>query len=230
MVHSWQMVQPWAWAALLLLGAWHGINPAMGWLFAVALGMQKNSARAVWQSLLPIALGHAVAIALVVGIAVIANIALPASYVKIGVIVILFTFGLYRLLRKGHPKWGGMQMGFRDLTIWSFLMASAHGAGFMLLPVLLGMSGGMDMGAQIQAGGSPAHMAHMHMAGFTGPWLGLIAVSIHTCAYLLVTGAIAFVVYEKFGLTLLRKAWLNVDLVWAMALMVTACFAFLTPA
>src|ERR1043165_8069701 len=157
MVHSWHMVQPWAWGALVVLGAWHGINPAMGWLFAVALGMQKNSGRAVWQSLLPIALGHAAAIALVVGIAVIANITLPANYVKIGVIIILFTFGLYRLLRKGHPRWGGMQMGFRDLAVWSFLMASAHGAGFMLLPVLLGMSAGMETGAQIQAGGSPAH-------------------------------------------------------------------------
>jgi hypothetical protein len=217
----------WAWGALLLLGAWHGVNPAMGWLFAVALGMQKKSRNAVWQSLLPIAAGHAAAIGLVVGVAVVAHAALPSKYLKIAVVCILFAFGLYRLLGKGHSRWGGMQVGFRDLSIWSFLMASAHGAGLMLLPVLLGMSATSDS--------SPAASAvHVHTAAFTGfsmgAWTGLIAVALHTLGYLLATGAVAFLIYEKFGLSLLRKAWLNLDLVWAVALMATACFALLIPA
>jgi hypothetical protein len=128
--------------------------------------------------------------------------------------------GVYKLLHKGHPHWGGMQVGFRDLTIWSFLMATAHGAGLMLLPVLLGMS----------AMGSAHHDMHMHMWMLSeGPWVGALAVAVHTLGYLMVTGTVAFVVYEKLGLNLLRKAWVNLDLIWAVALIVTAGVALLMP-
>src|SRR5271168_5667031 len=154
----------WPWAALFLLGAYHGVNPGMGWLFAVALGMQQKSASAVWQALVPIATGHFVAIGLVVAAAAIAGAVLPLLYVKIAAAVVLFAFGIYRLLRKSHPRWGGMQIGFRDLCIWSFLMASAHGAGFMLLPILLKMS------ALHAAADSAAVAAHSHGASFSGPW------------------------------------------------------------
>jgi hypothetical protein len=126
-----------AWATLFLLGAWHGINPGMGWLFAVARGMQEHRTRAVAWSLPPIALGHALAIGVVVLIAQLAQVAIPMPYVRIGVAVILVGLGLYKLVRSRHFRWGGMQVGFRDLTIWSFLMASAHGAGLMVLPVVL---------------------------------------------------------------------------------------------
>jgi hypothetical protein len=217
-------VQPSAWVALFLLGAYHGINPAMGWLFAVALGMQKKSGRAVWLSLLPIATGHAAAIGLVVAAGVLAKAALPMKYLKLAVACILFAFGLYRLLRRAHPRGAGMQVGFRDLAIWSFLMASAHGAGFMLLPVFLGMS------TMTSASGPLVSGQHPHIAGSATPWIGVTAVIVHTVGYLLVTGLVAFVVYEKSGLRLLRKAWLNLDLVWALALMVTAVLTLLIPA
>ena len=211
----------WAWAALFLLGAYHGINPGMGWLFAVALGMQRQSARVVWESLLPIAAGHALSIGLIVAGAVTLGVVLPQNYVKIGLASLLFALGLYRLLRRRHPHWGGMQVGFRDLTIWSFLMATAHGAGLMLLPVLLGMS----------AMHYTHHDVHMHMLMMAGgPWVGAAAVLVHTLGYFLITGAIAFVVYEKVGLNLLRKAWVNLDLVWAVALIVTAGVALVVPA
>jgi hypothetical protein len=213
--------QAWAWAVLFLLGAYHGINPGMGWLFAVALGMQRHSARVVWQSLLPIAAGHALSIGLVVAGALALGVALPQTYVKIVVASVLFGLGLYKLLRRGHPHWGGgMQVGFRDLTIWSFLMATAHGAGLMLLPVLLGMS----------AMGYAHHDMHMHMLMMSGgPWVGALAVAVHTLGYLVITGTVAFVVYEKLGLNLLRRAWVNLDLIWAVALIVTAGVALLMP-
>jgi hypothetical protein len=213
----------WPWAALFLLGAYHGLNPGMGWLFAVALGMQKKSAAAVWQSLVPIAAGHFVAIGLVVAAAAIAGAVLPLRYVKIAAACVLLAFGLFRLIRKSHPRWGGMQIGFRDLAIWSFLMASAHGAGFMLLPILLKMS---SLHAAADAG-DPAH--HLHALGFAGPWPASIALLIHTLGYLLVTGLIAFVVYEKLGLEVLRKTWVNVDLIWVVALIATAGFTLLIP-
>jgi hypothetical protein len=126
-----------AWSTLFLLGAYHGINPGMGWLFAVARGMQEHRTRAVLWSLPPIALGHALAIGVVVLIAQLAEVAVPLLYIRIGVGVMLVGLGVYKLVRSRHFRWGGMQVGFRDLTIWSFLMASAHGAGLMVLPVVL---------------------------------------------------------------------------------------------
>ena len=201
--------QAWAWLTLFLLGAYHGINPAMGWLFAVALGLQKQSGRAVWESLLPIATGHVLAIVAVILVAVLAGAVLPIHVLKIAVVLILIAFGIYRIVSKSHPSFGGMRVGFRDLTIWSFLMACAHGAGLMLLPVLLGMSA---IGAGHEA----------HLAAFPGVKTQLFAVAIHTFGYLLLTGTIAWVVFTKLGVSVLRKAWFNLDFVWAVALIATA--------
>ena len=206
--------QAWAWTTLFLLGAYHGLNPAMGWLFAVALGLQKQSGRAVWQSLVPIAMGHILAIASVIFIAVIAGTMLPIKVMRIAVVVLLAGFGVLRLASKSHPSFGGMQVGFRDLTIWSFLMACAHGAGLMLLPVLLGMPGS----GVVIAGADHA----THVAAFPGVKWQLLAVAIHSVGYLLLTGTIAWVVYEKLGLSVLRKAWFNLDFIWATALIATA--------
>lgn len=205
-----------AWTALLLLGAWHGANPGMGWLFAVALGMQEKSSRAVWRSLAPIAAGHALSIGAVVFLAALAGMVLPLADLRIAVAAILFALGVYRLMRHRHPRGGGMQVSFGDLAVWSFLMASAHGAGLMLLPVLLQISP-----AAHAAGGHIG--AHQHPAVMGGATTNLLAVTVHTAGYLIVTGAIAWLVYEKLGLSLLRKAWLNMDLIWSAALIVTGC-------
>lgn len=203
------------WFALVVLGAYHGVNPAMGWLFAVALGMQDNSARAVVRSLAPMALGHAAAIVLVLLLAGLVEIVLPLAAVKLTVAGILLGLGLYRLLRSRHPRWVGMQVGFRDLTVWPFLMASAHGAGLMVWPVIAGMSTGTHAAHADMVG------KQLSLAGLPAPFTGLAATLIHTAGYLAATAAIALVVYEKAGLALLRKAWVNLDLVWAVALMVT---------
>jgi hypothetical protein len=209
-----------AWGALLLLGAYHGINPGMGWLFAVALGMQEKNRRAVYRSLLPLGLGHGLAIGAVVALAALAQVVLPHGAVRIAAAAVLFSFGLYCLLRRKHPRWGGMQVGFTDLTIWSFVMASAHGAGFMVLPVVLAMS------SQPHAG----HHGSLHASGVlgaAGDWTNILATILHTLAYLAVAGLIAVLVYEKLGLALLRKAWINLDLIWAIALIATGCFVLL---
>jgi hypothetical protein len=202
----------WGWLTLFLLGAYHGVNPAMGWLFAVALGMQQNSTQAVVCSLAPIALGHAVAIGLAVFLAALLQIVVPGEYLKIAVAVALLALGLYRLARSRHFRWGGMQVGFRELTIWSFLMASAHGAGLMVLPVVLALPS------------ASAHH-HVHNGNFQDPLTGIFATLLHTLGYLTATAAIAIVVYQSLGLMLLRKLWFNLDLVWAMALIVSGCFA-----
>jgi hypothetical protein len=208
----------WVWVTLALLGAYHGINPGMGWLFAVALGMQEESGWAVGRALFPIALGHGLAIGAVVAVGGLVEAVVPLTYLKAGVAIILFAFGLFYLTRNRHPRWGGMQVGFGDLTFWSFLMASAHGAGFMVLPVLFGLSPG---------GHSAGPLAHVHMGAFGGAWTGAGAVLVHTSSYLLVTGLVAWIVYERLGLALLRKAWVNLDLIWAGALTVTGGFTLL---
>jgi hypothetical protein len=123
---------------ILLMGAFHGINPGMGWLFAVALGMQERRLGAVWRTLIPLSLGHALAIGVVVLIAVIAGVALPIPALKVLVAATLGTLGVYRLIRHTHFNGGGMRVGFGSLTAWSFLMATCHGAGLMVLPLFLG--------------------------------------------------------------------------------------------
>lgn len=200
------MTSSWGWPALFLLGAYHGINPGMGWLFAVARGMQEHATKAVARALVPITLGHALSIGLVLALAGLIQIVLPLGYVQLVVAGALISLGILRILRRRHFAWGGMQVGFRDLTIWSFLMASAHGAGLMVLPIVMPMEHEHE---------------HMHLAGGTG----VAATVVHTMGYLSVTALVALVVYRKFGLALLRKAWFNLDLVWAAALIVTGCVA-----
>ena len=197
---------------MLLLGAYHGINPGMGWLFAVALGMQERKGSAVARSLVPIALGHALAIGSVVLAAALLGMALPREAIRYPVAAVLFGLGIYSLVRHHHPRWVRMQVGFRDLTVWSFLIASAHGAGWMVLPVLLGNS---TVEAADQMTGHP------HTSAAASPLAALLATGVHTTAYLAVTGLVAWAVYSKLGLAILRKAWLNLNLVWAATLVVT---------
>jgi hypothetical protein len=202
---------------MLLLGAYHGINPGMGWLFAVALGMQEQKGSAVARALVPIALGHALSIGIVVLTAAFLGMALPQDTVRYCVAGLLFGLGIFSLLRHYHPRWVRMRVGFRDLTLWSFLMATAHGAGLMLVPVLLGSG-------TVEAAG---HMAGHHHTTAASPLAALAATAVHTIAYLAVTGLIPWLVYSKFGLAILRKAWLNLDAVWAAALVVTSVVTLL---
>lgn len=204
------------WAGILALGAIHGINPAMGWLFAVALGLQEEDRRRVWGALGPLALGHALAVAGAVAAAALLGRVVPLAALKWAVAATLLVVGVAHLLRHRHPARGGMQVGWRDLTVWSFLVASAHGAGLMVVPFVLdaavGAPGaGVAGSAATLSGGLPPE-----------PLAGLAATAVHTGAYLLVTGLVAVLVYEKLGLRLLRTAWLNLDLLWAGALIATA--------
>ena len=203
---------------MLLLGAYHGINPGMGWLFAVALGMQEQKGSAVAKAIVPIALGHALSIGCVVLAAAFLGMALPREAIRYPVAALLFGLGIYSLVRHHHPRWVRMQVGFRDLTVWSFLMASAHGAGLMLLPVLLGSS-------SVEAAGQMA--GHHQTSAASSPLAALLATGVHTIAYLAVTGLIAWLVYSKLGVAVLRKAWINLNLVWAAALVVTSVVTLL---
>jgi len=205
------------WQAMLFLGAFHGINPGMGWLFAVALGMQQGSARGVWRALPAIALGHTVAVGVIVFAVGLARLAVPLASLNVLIALALVTLGLYRLWNHRHPRFGGMQVGFRDLVAWSFLMASAHGAGFMVLPFV------MPAPTTVTAA---AH-DHAHHVAAAGANAAAVAVGLHTLAYFTVMALAAWVVYRRLGLGLLRKAWFNVDWLWASALVVTGVVVLL---
>jgi hypothetical protein len=211
----------WFWLTLLGLGAYHGINPAMGWLFAVALGMQEKSRRAVLAAILPIALGHALAIGVVVSLLWLAQKNLPMQAIRYGAAAIIFGFGCYRLIRSRHPKWVGLRVGFRDLTLWSFIMASAHGAGLMLAPIILARSEARHDGDHRSHSGHMDHISSQQPDAFADSWQWLGAVGAHSLGFLLTVALIALLVYEKLGLTLLRRAWFNIDWLWVIALMVS---------
>lgn len=219
-------------AMILLLGAVHGINPAMGWLFAVSLGLQEGRGSATWRALAPLALGHALAIAATLLAATIVGLVVPLDVLRWIAAAALLAFGVRSLVRHRHPRLAGMRVGARDLAVWSFLMASAHGAGLMVLPFVLRMAdpdaghgmmhGGHGAGIALDAA-TPALAAATHAA--VDPAL-LVATVLHTAGYLLVAGAVAWLVYTRLGLRVLRTAWFNINLVWAIALIVTA---LLTP-
>ena len=206
------------WLTLFGLGAYHGINPGMGWLFAVALGLQEKKRRAVLAAIPPIALGHALSIGVAVGVLYVAQASVPHEVLRYAAAAVLFGFGFYRLFRSRHPKWVGMRVGFIDLTLWSFLMASAHGAGLMLVPVLLGWQTDSTHGAHLEHAG---HISSQQMTGFAHPLKWLAAVGVHSSGHLLVSLLIALLVYEKFGLAMLRTAWFNLDLLWMICLMIS---------
>jgi len=208
----------WPWLVLVGLGAFHGINPGMGWLFAVALGFQEQSQRAVRRALLPIALGHAASIGVIVVAVAVLQAVLSEQIMRYLCAVLLGVFGLWRLVRARHPRWVGMRVGFRDLMLWSFLMASAHGAGLMLVPLLLQWPAPDASHARLLAALWP-------QAAATSPVLVLAAVGVHTLSLVLVTSAIALLVYEKLGVAFLRHAWFNLDVLWATALFIAGVMA-----
>lgn len=197
-------------AAILMLGAFHGINPGMGWLFAVALGMQERRQAAVWRALIPLTLGHGLAIGVVALIAVAAGVAMSPASLKLPVAVTLGVMGVYRLVRHSHFTGGGMRVGLGRLTVWSFLMATCHGAGLMVLPLFLGMT-------------TPAQDAicRVPVAAAATAATATIATLVHGAGYISVTAAAAWVVFTKVGVGILRRAWFNLDLVWAVALIAT---------
>ncbi|ETK34002.1 hypothetical protein [Microbispora sp. ATCC PTA-5024] len=189
--------------AVILLGAFHGINPAMGWLFAVARGLQERSRDLLLQSLPVIALGHLASVALVVLVVSATGSVVTGTALAIGSGVVLVGFGLWHLLARRHFRWVGMRLSLPQLAAWSFLMSSVHGAGLMLLPVL----------TRIPAG----HHGHA-LSG------GMFVAGVHTLSMFVTATAVALAVYEFLGVAVLRRAWFNLDRMWAFALVGAGVF------
>jgi len=191
------------WLALTGLGAFHGLNPAMGWLFAVALGLHRRERRIVWLAALPIALGHTLSVGAVAAAFIPAGAVVNPNAVRAGAGFGLIGWALY------HSRFGhrhrvrfGMKAGLAGLVAWSFLMATAHGAGLMLWPVLMPLCTPTAPGP----------------IGSDSLWTAVMGIALHALTMLTVTAAIAIATYEWLGLEFLRRAWINVDLIWTVAL------------
>lgn len=207
------------WLTLIALGAYHGLNPAMGWLFAVSRGLQQRSRRGVLDSLLPIAVGHELSLALVAFVLLAAAEVVDPSALRIAAAAALLAFGLFRFVKpRAHPRWTSMRVNRRELTLWSFLMSSAHGAGLMVAPVLIGIEAS---GAARAATDHDREHIEMAASGSSvvADALGLL---LHVGAMLAVMAVVALVVYEKLGVEVLRRAWLNTDQAWAATFVVAA--------
>jgi hypothetical protein len=197
------MTDAWPWLTFAGLGAFHGLNPAMGWLFAVALGLHRQSRTVVMTSLVPIAIGHAVSVAAVASLLVLTGALVPHNLVRGGGGVALLAWAAYHWrVRNRHRVRFGMQIGLWGLAAWSFLMAAAHGAGLMLWPALAGACLGSGAARTVE---SPLASA-------------LAGVGIHTLAMITTMAVVAVAVHEWLGVAILRITWLNFDLLWVMAL------------
>lgn len=202
----------WPWVTLVLLGVYHGANPGMGWLFAVSRGLQEKRGSAVAGALPPIALGHLLSIGLTLAVLAAGRFSFGAGPTRWVAASILIAFGIWKLVRHRHPRWVGMRVGFASLLAWSFLMASAHGAGLMLLPLFV--TGAVGPACHARAG--------LALSG-VGAYVG--AALVHTGAMLAAASAIAFAVYYKVGVAILRRAWFNLDWLWAAALVISGVAA-----
>jgi len=205
-----------SWAMLMALGAFHGVNPGMGWLFAVALGMQERRRGAVLRALLPLGAGHALAVASAVAAALAIGAVIPIGWLRWPMAGVLVSLGVHRFFRHWHPRWAGMRVSMGGLTLWSFVMATAHGAGLMVVPVFVSMS-------MADEGGHAHHMA----ATRAGAGTALLATGLHAVGYLAVTAFVAVIVFEKLGVGILRRAWINLDVIWAAALVATGTLTLL---
>jgi hypothetical protein len=193
------------WLTLVGLGIYHGVNPAMGWLFAAALGFHRGRRSVVVQSLIPIAIGHLLSVAVVLEAVLALGVIIdrgPLLTVAGGGLIL---WALHHLMYGcRHPARIGMRAGFAGLLAWSFLIASAHGAGLMLVPTVvpLCLPGGEASGITV-----------------TGPLVtSLAAVGIHTAVMMSVSGIIAILVYDWIGVGFLRRGWINFDWLWTGAL------------
>jgi hypothetical protein len=211
----------WPWILMALLGAYHGVNPAMGWLFAVNLGLQDGDRRAVLRALPPIALGHEAAIALVVALVLVLGVIADPAALHVGAAAVLIAFGLFRFAKpRLHPRWVKARVNRRELTLWSFLMSSAHGAGLMVAPVLIGAGTG-------EAQAHDHALSDMRLDVLSIPQSAL-AVALHVGAMLLVMGVVSVTVYELWGVRILRSTWLNTEALWAGAFVVAGVITLVT--
>ena len=203
------------WSGVVLLGLFHGLNPAMGWPLAVASGLGGRRGREVWAAWLPLGAGHLLAMALVLlPFALLGWLLQWSREIRIGAGLLVLLVGAFLLLsgsRGPHRHRWLAHIRPTQLMLWSFVMASAHGAGLMLLPIFIGLCD-----ASASSAGVDADALRVLMRAGLGT--ALLVSLVHTAAMIGAGLVLAWLVYRYLGLRVLQRAWLNLDRVWALGL------------
>jgi hypothetical protein len=198
------------WLAIVGIGFYHGLNPAMGWPIAVANGMAARRAGAVFSTLLPLGGGHFAAMAVVlVPFAWLSWYVEWSRAVRLGAGTLVLLFGIFKLIERRHPR-ALARIRPTQLAWWSFLMATAQGAGLMLVPFMLGLCVAEPVDHAVVTN----YLAQSNVA------TAVAVAAAHTLAMMLAGIGMAWAVYRYLGLQFLRRAWFDLDLVWGASLVI----------
>jgi len=206
----------WLWAAIVASGLYHGINPGMGWPLAVAAGLMDKSPRALLAALVPLSAGHLLAmLVMLLPFAMLLALSQWERQIQAGASLLVIAYGVLRLVYPRHPRVLA-RIGPAQLGLWSFVVAIAHGAGLMLVPIYLGLceSAGLDRG----------HEAAVTLVGANFA-MALMVSAVHTVAMIAAGGGTAWLVYRYLGLQYLSRGWFNLDTVWALSLILVGAIA-----
>jgi hypothetical protein len=211
------------WLTIVAIGVYHGLNPAMGWPLAVANGITARRDGAVFATLLPLGGGHFTAMAVVlVPFAWLSWYVEWSRAIRLGAGALVLLFGIYKLIERRHPR-ALARIRPTQLAWWSFLMATAHGAGLMLVPFMLGLcvtaAPAVDAAAATTAR-DPGHATVMNYLAQSNVTTAVVVAAVHTLAMMLAGLTMAWAVYRYLGLQVLRRAWFNLDLVWGASLVI----------
>jgi hypothetical protein len=211
------------WLTIVAIGVYHGLNPAMGWPLAVANGMTVRRDGAVFATLLPLGAGHFAAMAgVLVPFAWLSWYVEWSRAIRLGAGALVLLFGTYKLIERRHPR-ALARVRPTQLAWWSFLMATAHGAGLMLVPFMLGLCAAAPPAADAasaSAMGDAGHAAVMNYMARSNVATAFAVAAVHTLAMMLAGVAMAWAVYRYLGLQFLRRAWFNLDVVWGASLVI----------
>lgn len=212
------------WAGVVAIGAYHGLNPAMGWPLAVANGLSEKRGAAVFGTWVPLGAGHLLAMALVlVPFAMLAWLLQWSREIRIGAGALVVLFGAARLFMRRHPRWLA-RIRPTQLALWSFVMATAHGAALMLLPFLMGLCQAPADAVGATSINTFDHAAVMYLMR-TSFGTAVVVSLVHTAAMIASGLGVAWIVYRYIGLRALRAAWLDLDAVWAIGLIASGAAA-----
>lgn len=206
----------WLWLAVIASGLYHGINPGMGWPLAVSAGLMQRSPRALAAALGPLAIGHLLAMLLVIlPFALLVALVEWQRPIRIGASLLVISFGIYRLVDRRHPK-ALVRIRPTQLGLWSFAVAIAHGAALMLVPIYLGLCQGADA--------DKGHEAASSLIGADLSMAVLVAI-VHASAMIAAGGSVAWLVYRYLGLKFVSRSWFNLDAIWATSLVLVGSIA-----
>ena len=207
------------WLAVVASGFYHGVNPGMGWPLAVSAGLMGRGRRDVVAAMAALAAGHLVSmLVILLPFALMTALLDWQREIRIGASAAVIAFGVFRLVNRRHPR-ALARIRPTQLALWSFAIATAHGAGLMLLPIYLGLCSTEDL--------DTVHRASSILMAQNAATAVLVSLT-HTLSMVTAGGVIALIVYGWLGLKFISRSWFNLDFVWAMSLILIGAIGLLT--